>query len=693
MKTDVSPATVHVVPTYEQMIRFHGNDWSREDHIFQLTTGHALESTEPLPEALVLENTKSKRWRLTKTLSIVIPVAPDRISQLRATLLALAQQDALSYLRDLIEIVIVIDGRDKNRMDLIGDAIPSWVPKFNDHPRIRVCELVKPKNGPNIARNVGVYYAEGDIVLFLDCDMLLKPNFLFEHMIRHEYLKNIALAGFRKDIDPADSWIDNFIKRKVAFEGNFEEAWPFRKTKINGGTIFKENDRNESLESTLVEPNNTSFFELTDSCKCIAEIEMQDPNATESYKRLTQSIFGTGCSSVARQHVIAIGGFQGEYAGWGMEDTDIGSRLLARGVRLIPCRFTLARHINNDKQRDKIKEKKELDRNKSRHAALMNEVFREDSRNVARMVEDLLAKEDLFPMYEIDLGGNYIPFRPSKAFLLSNPMSTPDQRVTLKSAVEILFDRANRRVVEFSRMFDSMNVKLPAIYNTDLRWTLMMEENAGGELVTVAARNTRDDRDRDWHLPLGTGVRGCLMMQINGAESEILQERKTDKQLQENESDTRRDESVIAHVARNEVHLIHYKPLEDKIKKAAFNLDGKQIEDTHDVAFYACYPIRVRTAPDRFRCVGVFSIHSDQDHLFPYFAFPLGTHTNDEFIMPKNGTDHVYWIPEHLPIREMSSNTGDNTLAVTQQQFLHLASSLFRDVRRHIEELVLQTIS
>lgn len=60
------------------------------------------------------------------------------------------------------------------------------------------------------ARNAGLQVATGDVVVFLDSDMLVEPNFLAEHLRLHEAANDAVVAGGRRYLprgvtDPADA--------------------------------------------------------------------------------------------------------------------------------------------------------------------------------------------------------------------------------------------------------------------------------------------------------------------------------------------------------------------------------------------------------------------------------------------------------------------------------------------------------
>lgn len=675
------------VPTYQEMIGHHKNDWGPEDRIFQDITGRSL-ADDTLGEPVLAENLQSEKWRISTTLTIIIPVGIGkdkpaerwlvRMWELKHTMLALARQKNWREMRSLIEIVVVVDGAGENPS--IAKAIPYWMPTFELNPRIRVCQLNIPC-GANVARNVGIYYARGDVVLFLDSDMLLHPNFIGEHLVRHEYLANIALASFRLDENPCTAqgrnWIVGFTAGKCDFpeslESDIKQTWPFKPAEGTGKV----------------------FYTDTGQCK---RVNMDG--------LLTERIFSTACSSVSRHHALAVGGFQNEYTGWGMEDTDLGSRLLARGVRLIPSQFTIARHINNPEEEktldNEAKKALQLERNKGRHDLLMREIFRESPANVISTVERLLATRILQPLYEIDESGRYMSFFHSASAIASPQEINAEGGLSLGRVVEVLFERSNQRVVDIRQRLGALLEDAPYISQTDLRWTLMMESRPSSGLVTVAAHNNRDDPDRNWKLLPGKGIRGWLLRALNGAEDE------GDNPTAEDEHPRcqikQPDEAIVLRVNRHEICCIPYNELDADSKNKYFKLEEKQIADTRDIAFYACYPIRVRTGSGGYRSVGVFTVHSDRRDLLDYFLHP------DHDVAALEGSagnaaqisNKVYWVYDdysHVHIDKVVDTLapeasvplldGNKRLTAAEQAAcLSIISSSFRSVRKAIEDLI-----
>jgi GT2 family glycosyltransferase len=89
------------------------------------------------------------------------------------------------------EVVVVDDGS--------GDETPRIVRTIAD-PRLRF--FPQENRGVAAARNLGVRQARGDLIVFIDDDILVPPSFLREHVAMHRRFNN-ALVNGRWDFEPA----------------------------------------------------------------------------------------------------------------------------------------------------------------------------------------------------------------------------------------------------------------------------------------------------------------------------------------------------------------------------------------------------------------------------------------------------------------------------------------------------------
>lgn len=125
-------------------------------------------------------------------ISIVIPTYNEE-GFIGRLLESISQQMVAPY-----EVIVVDSGSD--------DATAKEVAQFADKlPLVGICAA----RGVSKQRNAGALIANGDVILFLDSDVELQPNFLCDAM--QEFTeRNLDLAGGHFYIDPELSTFDRF---------------------------------------------------------------------------------------------------------------------------------------------------------------------------------------------------------------------------------------------------------------------------------------------------------------------------------------------------------------------------------------------------------------------------------------------------------------------------------------------------
>lgn len=116
-------------------------------------------------------------------ISIVIPTY-NNCEPIRRVLAALSQQ---TYPREKYEVVVVEDGSTQP----VEDLIVFWKNYFN----LKYCRT-KTRNGISRARNIGIDRASGRVVVFLDSDMIVTPDFVSEHSKMHQNGESVGV-GYR----------------------------------------------------------------------------------------------------------------------------------------------------------------------------------------------------------------------------------------------------------------------------------------------------------------------------------------------------------------------------------------------------------------------------------------------------------------------------------------------------------------
>ncbi|WP_162605277.1 glycosyltransferase [Jiangella ureilytica] len=120
------------------------------------------------------------------SVTVVIP-AHDCQGELDLALAALAEQ---SHPKDLLDIVVV-DDRSEPALVLPGDLpVPA-----------RVIRVEGGGHGSGHARDVGARAATGDVVLFLDADIIADRHHVEAHARWHELIDDAVVLGFRDFVD------------------------------------------------------------------------------------------------------------------------------------------------------------------------------------------------------------------------------------------------------------------------------------------------------------------------------------------------------------------------------------------------------------------------------------------------------------------------------------------------------------
>jgi GT2 family glycosyltransferase len=211
------------------------------------------------------------------SLSIVVPTH-DRRARLGRLLGALAR---LYRAGARFDVVIVIDGST--------DGTAQMLSAFAAPYRLQV--IAQPQRGPGAARNAGIRAATGDVLLFLDDDVVPQGDFVKHHLSIHRRDSSAVVLG-----------------RIVPPPGASIPAW--------------------------------HYWEATTQARQFAA--MRDGRLAPSWGN-----FYTGNASVRREHAIRVGGFDESFVRG--EDVEFGHRLAASGLRFHYAGDALVHHEGIDR--------------------------------------------------------------------------------------------------------------------------------------------------------------------------------------------------------------------------------------------------------------------------------------------------------------------------------------------------------
>jgi GT2 family glycosyltransferase len=201
---------------------------------------------------------------MSPTLTIVVATYQRREALLRLLRGLEAQLDDDPGLCEGLDVVVVVDGSNDGTIEAL-DALSFPVP-------VKVAS--QPNHGRAAARNVGLELADGEIVWFLDDDVIPLPGLVDRHRRAHDGEPHVTIGPYP------------FVDRDTPIAPN--EQW-------------------------------------TDA---IYEAMARDGRVCSADR------FASGNASGPVELFRAVGGFDEGFTGWGCEDVELGHRILCAGYEI-----------------------------------------------------------------------------------------------------------------------------------------------------------------------------------------------------------------------------------------------------------------------------------------------------------------------------------------------------------------------
>ena len=226
-----------------------------------------------------------------RSATVVVPYyqAPEALA------LTLAALEGQTYPRRLFEVVVVDDGSN-----------PPLAPVSDSPLAVRVVHQPDRGFGLARARNTGARAAEGEILVFLDCDMMPEADWLASHARWHHAASDALSIGFRAHVSEVD--LDPAAVRSRA------------------GSLA------DLFEGCTVERPEWIDFHMARTADLAAWSE-------DLFRVVTGGNFG-----ISRRFYDLVGGFDETFTQWGAEDIEFGFRAFTRGGVLVPERSAFCWH-------------------------------------------------------------------------------------------------------------------------------------------------------------------------------------------------------------------------------------------------------------------------------------------------------------------------------------------------------------
>lgn len=241
------------------------------------------------------------RGALTIPVSIVIPFYKNTVV-LAKTLASLINQ---TYPSDLVEVIISDDGSP--------EALDEIFACFGSRLTLRHVRQEDIGFRPSSARNLGIRYAHGEVIVSIDFDMICPPTFIESHLKWFHVSDVVSTVGLRKFVNTSQITVDDVI-------------WHFEKiTQLPPQRSISALTPTRDYDSRVRAFNNFPHFQFP-------------------------AYYFYSCNiAYRREQALQIGGFDEDFDyNYGWEDVDFGHRLWLSGVFLVAVAEATAYHQENE---------------------------------------------------------------------------------------------------------------------------------------------------------------------------------------------------------------------------------------------------------------------------------------------------------------------------------------------------------
>lgn len=232
---------------------------------------------------------------------------------------------------------------DLSKMEviLIDDASTDETVKLKDY--VAPFHFRYMKNNENLGRsktrNLGIKNAKGKILIFLDAEVIVGPNFVKSHYHHHLVQKRVVVIGRYSNrvysfLYPEYNKLQKKEFCKIVKNTPISKDWV--KQRVNSQIKFKKCSK---IFKKINEPIQLISTEDIDSFSPIKLLSLPIKYSEEIIDLMNDNfpLPWLGCItlnlSIRKDLIKSVGGYDEDFKGWGLEDYDIGFRLYKTGVK------------------------------------------------------------------------------------------------------------------------------------------------------------------------------------------------------------------------------------------------------------------------------------------------------------------------------------------------------------------------
>lgn len=220
-----------------------------------------------------------------------------------------------------IEVVVVVDGPHDELSFLDREFAVEKV-------ELKAVRL-ETNSGVSHAREIGLHHSTGDIVVFLDSDVMISRDYLFEHYLRNLFLSDSIFVSFKLNV-PSD-FQNTFGETELSLDcPDYSKDLRMEKV-VSPSSIGIYEVRSKKQVNILEE---TNYFKDFHGSRVFGVYD------------LASMITGHNFSS-RRELFLKSRPFSRTFKGWGMEDVYLGLKVISEGAFIIPVLSSGVYHIEH----------------------------------------------------------------------------------------------------------------------------------------------------------------------------------------------------------------------------------------------------------------------------------------------------------------------------------------------------------
>ncbi|WP_179295385.1 glycosyltransferase family 2 protein [Bacillus sp. FJAT-45350] len=272
--------------------------------------------------------------------SIIIP----SYNKYPLNLLTLSSLEIQTFDLSRIEVIFIDDASTDETMKIKEEYSPSYEFRY-----IR-CE----KNiGRAKARNLGVQVARGTVLLFLDAEMLVAPQFIHAHLRHHEQNPNLIVTGALELQSIYSFILPGFsneqlheLKQKIGSDDKVKNEYlKFRRQSEDAIQLLSIADiKHDQLKSVSIKRSNME-----------KEITRKFGSSFTNFE-LPWLAFLSGNVSLTKASFDEAGWYDERFKGYGWEDRELGYRLHKLGKQFVFEKMAISYHQEHPISKGKFQE-------------------------------------------------------------------------------------------------------------------------------------------------------------------------------------------------------------------------------------------------------------------------------------------------------------------------------------------------